>query len=79
MQSLAISAGIPQVVKSSTDYIEDKKNGMVISRISELEDAINYFLKNLNNWNNSLVENVRLIEEYSPHIVMEKWKEVFNG
>lgn len=79
MQSLAISAGIPQVVKRLTDYIEDKKNGIIIHRISELDEAINYFLKNLNNWNNSLVENVRLIEEYSPHIVMEKWRDVFNG
>lgn len=79
MQSLAISAGIPQVVKRSTDYIEDKKNGIIIQRTSELDDAINYFLKNLNNWNNSLVENVRLIEEYSPHNIMEKWRDVFNG
>lgn len=79
MQSLAISAGIPQVVKQSTDYIEDKKNGIIIRRMTELDDAINYFLKNLTNWNNSLVENVRLIEEYSPHIVMEKWRDVFNG
>lgn len=79
MQSLAISAGIPQLTKVKTDFIEDKKNGMIVRRISELESALTFFLQNLSNWNNALVKNVSVIEDFSPHIILEKWRKALNG
>ena len=79
MQSLAISAGIPQITKVKTDFIEDHKNGRIVRRISELEPAMTFFLQNLSNWNNALVKNVTVIEEFSPHIILEKWRHVLNG
>ncbi|MBU5362864.1 accessory Sec system protein Asp1 [Enterococcus raffinosus] len=78
MQSLAISAGIPQLAKVKTDFIEDKKNGMVVRRTSELEPALTYFLQKLNNWNNALVKNVSVIEDFSPQVIMEKWRDVLD-
>lgn len=79
MQSLAISAGIPQLTKTKTDFIEDKKNGIVVRRISDLEPALTFFLQNLSNWNNALVKNVSVIEDFSPQIILEKWRDVLNG
>ena len=79
MQSLAISAGIPQITKAKTDFIEDYKNGRIIRRISELEPALSYFLENLSNWNNALVKNVTIIEDFSPQIILEKWRQALNG
>ena len=79
MQSLAISAGIPQITKVKTDFIEDKKNGAVVRRISELEPALTFFLQNLSNWNNALVKNISVIEDFSPQIILEKWRDVLNG
>lgn len=79
MQSLAISAGIPQITKAKTDFIEDYKNGRITRRISELEPALSYFLENLSNWNNALVKNVTIIEDFSPQIILEKWRQALNG
>ena len=79
LQSLAISAGIPQITKVKTDFIEDKKNGAVVRRISELEPALTFFLQNLSNWNNALVKNISVIEDFSPQIILEKWRDVLNG
>lgn len=79
MQSLAISAGIPQLSKVKTDFIEDQKNGRIVGRISELEPALTFFLQDLSNWNNALVKNVSVIEEFSPHIILKKWRHALNG
>ncbi|MBO0452055.1 accessory Sec system protein Asp1 [Candidatus Enterococcus murrayae] len=79
MQSLAISAGIPQLAKVKTDFIEEKKNGMIVRRTSELEPALTFFLQDLSNWNNALVKNVSVIEDFSPQIILKKWREVLNG
>lgn len=79
MQSLAISAGVPQLAKVKTDFIEEKKNGRIVKRISELEPALTYFLQNLSNWNVALVKNVSVIEDFSPQIILEKWRDVLNG
>ena len=58
---------------------EDKKNGAVVRRISELEPALTFFLQNLSNWNNALVKNISVIEDFSPQIILEKWRDVLNG
>lgn len=79
MQSLAISAGIPQLAKVKTDFIEEQKNGKIVRRTSELEPALTFFLQNLSNWNNALVKNVSVIEDFSPQIILEKWRDVLNG
>lgn len=69
-QIAGISAGIPQVNRVSTSYVDHKKNGYVISRNEQLEPAINYYFEGLSNWNKSLVYSVdKLIAYTSDNIV----------
>ena len=39
-QALAVSAGIPQLVRKKTDYVDDQKNGQIIGQIRDLDPAI---------------------------------------
>lgn len=79
LQMLAISVGIPQINKEYNEFIVNGKNGFKVSDYlgSELVEKIMYFLKNLNNWNISVVENATLIEVYSAASLIQKWKQVF--
>ncbi|MBF0714051.1 accessory Sec system protein Asp1 [Gemella sp. GH3] len=69
-QIAGISAGIPQVNKVVTSYVDHKKNGYVLSRKEQLVSAINYYFEGLSNWNKSLVYSVdKLIEYTSDNII----------
>lgn len=75
VQIAGISAGIPQINKIKTSYVQDKKNGLIINDNTELKDAINFYFKGLRNWNESLVYSVNKITEYTSGKIVEKWKE----
>lgn len=72
LQTLAISYGIPQVVKSKNQFLVEGKNGLLINN-NEFLSLITYFIENLNNWNLSLVQNVSLINKFSQDNLLELW------
>ncbi|WP_269923951.1 accessory Sec system protein Asp1 [Enterococcus innesii] len=78
-QALAVSAGIPQLVRKKTDYVDDQKNGQIIGQIRELDAAIAFYMDDLNNWNQALVENISYIEHFSEENIMKQWRELLNG
>ncbi|AMG48347.1 accessory Sec system protein Asp1 [Enterococcus gallinarum] len=78
-QALAVSAGIPQLVRKKTDYVDDKKNGQIIGQIRELDAAIAFYLDDLNNWNQALVENISYIERFSEENIIKQWRELLEG
>ena len=53
LQISSISAGVPQINRRETDYVDDKLNGLIIDNIQQLRVALNYFINNLKNWNYS--------------------------
>ena len=54
-QIAGISAGIPQVNRVQTEYVDHLKNGYVLSKgDKELEKAITHFLLELKPWNEAL-------------------------
>ena len=65
-QIAGISAGIPQVNRVQTEYVDHLKNGYVLSKgDKELEKAITHFLLELKPWNEALVYSIeRLIEKW---------------
>ncbi len=77
MQISGVSIGIPQVQNFSSATVVDNKNGRIIKKISELLPVVDEYLTNLNSWNQTVVYNVQLMNQYSEENIIEKWKEVF--
>lgn len=76
MQIAAISAGIPQINRHQTGYVLAGQNGQIIDRLSELPAALAFYLNSLRHWNEALVVNARLIDQYSDDHSQALWQEV---
>ncbi|KRL08209.1 accessory Sec system glycosyltransferase Asp1 [Schleiferilactobacillus perolens] len=76
MQIAAISAGIPQINLAETGYVTNGKNGIIIDKLSDLAKAANYYLASLAPWNEALVVNAQLIDQYSEQHTRELWEDV---
>lgn len=64
-QIAGISAGIPQVNKKQSEFVEHLKNGYLMTEEDNLFFALDYYLTGLANWNKSLVYAVQKIEDYT--------------
>ncbi len=73
-----ISVGIPQIVYTETEFVEDGKNGMVIKELEKIPEAVAYYLDSLNNWNESMVYSYELGKKYTTDVLVDKWKEVID-
>ncbi len=78
LRIMGISVGIPQIVYHDTEFVEDGKNGRVIKDMSELSEAMEYYLESLNNWNEAMVCSYELGERYTTEVLIDKWKEVID-
>lgn len=76
LQIAGISAGIPQINRVSSVYIEHQKNGLVITDLSDLTKAVEYYLQGLKNWNNAMMHAVNKITNYTSGKLVAKWKEL---
>ncbi|HGC8953171.1 TPA: accessory Sec system protein Asp1 [Streptococcus agalactiae] len=72
----AISAGIPQINSHQTEYVDNKKNGMIISKQTELAQAIEFYFDGLANWNQALVYAVQKMADYTSGKILKQWKEL---
>ena len=79
LQIAGISAGIPQINCQSTQYIEHKKDGYLISDIRKLQEALSYYLDGLSHWNEALVYCIQKIDRYKGKSLVHQWKEIFEG
>lgn len=76
LQIVAISMGIPQIVRKASQFVKHGKNGWILSELSELLQATSYYLDGLENWNAAMVASYELGKEFSTEVLIEKWKEV---
>ena len=76
LQIASISAGIPQINQVKTSYVEDHKNGLIIKKIDQLKQAVNFYLVGLTNWNQALVYAAKRISEYSSKNLIKKWQKI---
>lgn len=79
LQISAISGGIPQIVKTKTQYVFQGQNGYIIDDLSELSEALDYYLINLNNWNEAKIFSYELGKKYTTKVLLNKWKEVIES
>ena len=76
LQISAISMGIPQIVCTRTQFVEDRKNGLIIKKVSSLPKALDFYLGGLANWNQAVVASYELGQKFSTNVLIDKWKEV---
>ena len=79
LQIAGISAGLPIVLSTGSQYVSHKKNGWLLRSGEELEEALRYFLSGLANWNNSLIWSLRRIGEYTNGNIAGRWKKAMDG
>ncbi|MCC4347102.1 accessory Sec system protein Asp1 [Limosilactobacillus reuteri] len=77
LQITAISTGIPQLCRQSNRQVKDYQNGIICPTISDINQGLDYFLGNLKHWNQSLVYDVQLMNQYSAAELMTKWQTLF--
>ena len=79
LQITAISIGIPQIVRTRTEFVEHGKNGFVLKRIKNLPEVLNYYLDGMSGWNRARVYSYELVREYSTEQLLDKWGEVLES
>lgn len=78
LRVMGISVGIPQIVYRETEFVEDYKNGRVLTDISELPGVMAFYLESLTNWNEAMVSSYEIGKKYTTDVLIEKWKEVID-
>ena len=79
LQIMAVSAGIPQITIRETQFVEHGKNGQVLQDMSQLADALGFYLDGLSNWNDAMVHSYELGRRYSSEALINQWKEVIGS
>lgn len=79
LQIAGISAGLPLVLNTESQYVSHRENGWILKSASELEEALRYYLSGLSNWNQSLIWSLRRISEYTNGTIVDRWKRAMNS
>ncbi len=76
LQITAISMGIPQIVQSGTQFVEEGQNGIIVRNLDDLTAALAHYLESLSNWNEANVSAYEIGKRYSTPELVRKWKEI---
>lgn len=79
LQVSCVSMGIPQVLKTATQYMLPGKNGRINRDISQLGDDLKYYLESLGNWNQASVQAFELGKRHTTQYLINQWKEVIGS
>lgn len=71
-QVAGISAGIPQINSRANEYVRHQENGWIIKKVEELEDALTYYLEDMQHWQEARVSAVKQIKKYSGGELMRR-------
>lgn len=78
LQISAISFGIPQIVRTRSEYVKHEKNGIVLGKVEELQDALRYYLDGLQNWNEARVHAYTFARKHNADKLLQAWKRVIS-
>lgn len=76
LQISCVSMGIPQILKTATQYMQPGKNGRIIKDISQLGEVLKHYLESLSNWNEAAVQSYKLGKTHTTQYLIDQWKEV---
>ncbi|UEX90231.1 accessory Sec system protein Asp1 [Staphylococcus ratti] len=79
LQICCLGAGLPQINRNHTDYVEDGTNGLVITTENDLIAALDYYLEHLKHWNRSYAYSQRLAKNYTSKKIIEQLDQLIEG
>lgn len=79
LQISCVSMGVPQILKTATQYMHPGKNGRINEEMSELAEDIRYYLETLNNWNEAVIWSYELGKRHTIQYLIGQWKEVITN
>ncbi|WP_262614312.1 accessory Sec system protein Asp1 [Staphylococcus sp. IVB6246] len=79
LQISSLSAGLPQINMRATDYVQHRMNGIVLTSDSELPDALDFYLIQLKNWNQSYAYAMKLGKQYASDKIIAQLDVLIEG
>lgn len=79
MQIMAISVGIPQIIQTPTQYLQDSANGIVLQELDRLKESLDFYLDGLAHWNEAMISCYEIGKKYTTKVLLQKWKEVIES
>lgn len=79
LQICCVSMGIPQILKSATEYMRPGENGRINTDLSTLGEDLAYYLESLNNWNQAVLRSYQLGKKHTTQYLIDQWKEVIGN
>ncbi len=76
LQISALSMGIPQIVKHTSEYVQDGGNGRRLTDIGSLKGILSYYLDTLKHWNEANIAAYELGKKYTSENLVTLWREV---
>lgn len=78
LRIIAISMGIPQIVLFPSEFIASGKNGIVLEKPESLGWALTYYLGELANWNEAMVNAYEFGKQFDTAKQIANWKGVID-
>lgn len=79
IQMAGISAGIPQINKTVSDYVYEEQNGLVLESLEGLEVALDYYLDTMKYWKIARVFSIQQIKQYSGLALYQELRCIIEG
>lgn len=76
LQISAISTGIPQLCRQENKQVKNYRNGLICPQLTDINKGLDYYLGNLKHWNEALIYDVQLMNQYSAIELQKKWEKV---
>ena len=79
LQIMGLSVGIPQIVRTGTQFVRHGKNGVILKEMDRLPETLAYYLESLKNWNDAMVASYRIGKRYTTDVLLKQWGEVIDS
>lgn len=76
LQISCVSMGIPQILRTATQYMRPGKNGRINRDPAGLEEDLRYYLESLGNWNQAMIQSYELGKTHTAQYLIGQWKGV---
>ncbi len=76
LQISCVSMGIPQILRTATQYMRPGKNGRINREPAGLEEDLRYYLESLSNWNQAMIQSYELGKTHTAQYLIGQWKGV---
>lgn len=76
LQISCVSMGVPQVLRTVTQYIHPGKNGRINRNLADLGEDLGFYLESLSNWNEASIQSYELGKKHTTQYLIKQWKEV---